>query len=113
MYAATLPDDGPWPLRFDVLGFSYWNVTLPASRKNGQVHAVGFTVPHALLALLLAIPPAIAARRYVTARRTTNGVASGFNDYRIESKACRRAATDRRRRNPALCGRSPVDHCHD
>jgi len=69
MFAAARPDDAWWPRRFNILGFSYWNVTLPANRKNGQVHAVGFAVPHALVAALLAIAPALAARRHVLARR--------------------------------------------
>ena len=72
LFAAVRPDDAWWPLRFNVLGFRYWNLTLPASHKNGQVHAAGFAVPHALVAALLAIPPARAARaarRLVLARR--------------------------------------------
>jgi hypothetical protein len=68
-FAAARPDEAWWPLRFDVLGFRYWSVTLPASRKNGEVHATGLAVPHALFAVLLAIPAALAARRYVLARR--------------------------------------------
>src|SRR5439155_9702345 len=60
--AAARPDEAWWPRRFDVLGFSYWNATLPANRKNGDVHAAGFAVPHALVAVLFAVPPALAAR---------------------------------------------------
>jgi hypothetical protein len=67
--AASRPDDAWWPRRFNLMGFSYWSVTLPANRKNGGVHATGFAVPHALVAALLAIPPALAARRHVLARR--------------------------------------------
>ena len=68
MFAATRPDEAWWPRRFNVLGFSYWNATLPANRKNGEVHAAGFAVPHAVLAVLFAIPPALAARRHARAR---------------------------------------------
>ncbi len=72
--ASVRPDDAWWPRRFNVLGFSYWNVTLPANRKNGEVHAVGFAVPHALLAALLAIAPALAARRWaIDARHRVTG----------------------------------------
>ena len=67
--AAGRPEEAWWPLRFDVLGFRYWNLTLPASHKNGEVHAAGFAVPHALVAALLAIGPALAARRYLLATR--------------------------------------------
>ena len=59
------PDEAWWPRRLDLLGFRYWNTTLPANRKNGQVHAAGFAVPHAVIAALLAIPPALAARRHL------------------------------------------------
>jgi hypothetical protein len=69
MFAAARPDEAWWPRQFNVLGFSYWNATLPANRKNGEVQAVGFGVPHALVAALLAIAPALAARRHLLARR--------------------------------------------
>jgi hypothetical protein len=69
MFVAARPDEGWWPRRFNVLGFSYWNVTLPANRKNGEVHAVGFSIPHALVAAMFAIPPALASRRHLLARR--------------------------------------------
>ena len=69
MLAAARPEDAWWPRRFNVLGFCYWNVTLPANQKNGEVHAAGFGVPHALVAALFAIPPALAARHHLLARR--------------------------------------------
>ena len=68
-FAAARADDAWWPRRFNVLGFSYWNVALPANRKNGEVHAVGFAIPHALVAALFAIAPALAVRRHLLGRR--------------------------------------------
>jgi hypothetical protein len=76
MFATARPDEAWWPRRFNVLGFSYWNATLPANRKNGEVHAVGLGIPHALVAALFAIPPALAARRHLLARRHPPGLAA-------------------------------------
>jgi hypothetical protein len=65
-----------WPLRASVLGFHYWNAQLVGWPGPGYV--LGFGVPHALLAGMLAIPPAIVARRVRLARRRRRRLAAGM-----------------------------------
>jgi hypothetical protein len=76
-YSAA-PGAMPWPTRFEGLGFSYWNTTLPATPKRGLAWIVGIEVPHALIAALLAVAPAVSARRAWLARRRRRRIAGGL-----------------------------------
>jgi len=73
----TAAGPNPWPMRFALLGFGYWNTTLTRG-ATGTVYVVGFTAPHALPAVLLAIGPALAARRAWLARRRRRRIARGL-----------------------------------
>jgi hypothetical protein len=76
-YTAAAPAN-PWSLRFTFLGFSYWGTTLPPTRQRGPTFTTGFTVPHALFAALLAVAPAVAARRSWLACRRRLMIARGL-----------------------------------
>jgi hypothetical protein len=76
-YTSAAPAN-PWPVRFAFLGFSYWNTTLPPSPQRGPIHVAGFTVPHGLFAAVLALGPAVAARRLWLARRRRVRIAAGL-----------------------------------
>jgi hypothetical protein len=96
-YTAAAPAN-PWPLRFTFLGFSYWNRTLPPTRQSGPVSVVGFAVPHGLFAALLALAPAVAARRLWLARRRRLRVAGGLcvacgYDVRASAERCPECGT--------------------
>ena len=96
-YTAAAPAN-PWPLRFTLLGFSYWNTTLPPTRQWGPALAFGLTVPHGLLAALLAVGPAVTARCSWLSRRrrlrTAGGlcVACGY-DLRATPERCPECGT--------------------
>ena len=92
MHTANAPPN-PWPLRVSFLGFSYWSTTRPASAKHGPVHAVGVTVPHALLIVLLAIAPTRAALRSWRARRAGHPSVAGPE---LSSRAKLRGSADAR-----------------
>jgi hypothetical protein len=90
MHTADAPPN-PWPLRFNFLVFSYFNTALPASAKHGPAHAVGFTVPHALIVVLLALWPAHASHRYWRGRRAVRVIATD-QDVASHAKLRARAA---------------------
>ena len=67
-----------WPARFEGSGFSYWNTTLPPTPQRGLAWVTGVEAPHALIAALFAIAPAVTARRYWLARRRRQRVDGGL-----------------------------------
>ena len=94
LHSADAPPN-PWPVRFSFLGFSYWNTTFPATGKYGVVRVVGFTVPHAVIAVLFAIAPTLAARRHWRGRRPGQQITAD-SDGRIRDAQRRDSAIIRK-----------------
>ena len=76
-HAATAQGPIPWTLRFNLLGFKYWNTILTRT-STGPVHVAGITVPHGLFTVLFAIAPLLAFRKRFLLRRRLRRAAAGL-----------------------------------
>jgi hypothetical protein len=83
----------PWPHRFSMLGFRYWNTKLPGTPSFRGMDVVGGTIPLWFVATLLAIAPGVAARRLRHERRRRRRIAAGLcgacgYDVRASGERC-------------------------
>jgi hypothetical protein len=75
----------PWQHRWRVLGFGYWNITIPPGPAHNGVHVAGIRIPHWFVALLFGFAPAIWARRSWLERRRR---------WRLRTGLCKRCGYD-------------------